>query len=98
MVHDYAVRLARALGLPFVEAVVKVRDNEKQRVQQNRYYQCRNLDGVFAVRGEAPSDPVLLIDDVVDSAWTMTVVAMLLRRAGSGPVWPLALATAGFAN
>jgi hypothetical protein len=27
------------------------------------------------------------------SAWTLTVVAALLREAGSGPVWPIALAT-----
>jgi ATP-dependent DNA helicase RecQ len=35
---------------------------------------------------------VLLIDDMVDSKWTFTVVAALLRRAGSGPVYPFALA------
>jgi len=40
-----------------------------------------------------PSGPVLLVDDVVDSGWTLTVVAALLRQAGSGPVWPVALAT-----
>jgi ATP-dependent DNA helicase RecQ len=37
---------------------------------------------------------VLLIDDVVDSRWTFTVIAALLREAGSGPVFPLALAAA----
>lgn len=35
---------------------------------------------------------VLLIDDVISSRWTMTVAARSLRRAGSGPVLPLALA------
>jgi ATP-dependent DNA helicase RecQ len=35
---------------------------------------------------------VLLLDDIVDSRWTFTVVAALLRQAGSGPVFPLALA------
>ena len=97
LVPDYAARLARALDLPFEEAVVKVRDNEEQKAQQNRYYQCRNLDGVFATDGVLPG-PVLLVDDVVDSGWTLTVVSMLLRRAGSGPVWPIALASASFAN
>jgi ATP-dependent DNA helicase RecQ len=38
--------------------------------------------------------PVLLVDDVVDSGWTFTVVARLLRRAGAGPVYPFALALA----
>jgi len=35
--------------------------------------------------------PVLLIDDEVDSRWTMTVAAYRLRQAGSGPVLPFAL-------
>jgi ATP-dependent DNA helicase RecQ len=34
----------------------------------------------------------LLIDDVVDSRWTLTVVAARLRHDGSGPVYPLLLA------
>ncbi|MBB5831128.1 DEAD/DEAH box helicase [Brachybacterium aquaticum] len=36
--------------------------------------------------------PVLLVDDAIDTRWTMAVAARLLRRAGSGPVLPLALA------
>ncbi len=41
-----------------------------------------------------PPGPVLLVDDVVDSRWTLTVAAILLRQHGSGPVFPLALAKA----
>ena len=93
LVPDFAARLAARLGLPFVAAVSKVRDNEPQKRQENRYHRCRNLDGAFAVEPDLPADPVLLVDDVVDSAWTLTVVAALLREAGSGPVWPVALAT-----
>lgn len=93
LVPDFARRLAARLNLPFVEAVTKVRDNQQQKFQQNRYHQCRNLDGVFAVAAGIPNGPVLLVDDMVDSAWTMTVVAALLLRTGSGPVWPVALAS-----
>ena len=93
LVPDYAKRLAAALGLEFMPVVEKVKDNEPQKLQQNRYHQCRNLDGVFAIHGSVPGDPVLLVDDVVDSGWTLTVIAALLRMAGSGPVWPLALST-----
>ncbi len=39
--------------------------------------------------------PVLLVDDVVDSGWTMTVAARSLRRAGAPAVLPFALAQAG---
>lgn len=93
LVPNFARRLAANLCLPFVDAVQKVRDNGPQKLQRNSYHQCRNLDGVFDVAAGIPNGPVLLVDDMVDSAWTMTVVATLLRRAGSGPVWPVALAS-----
>lgn len=93
LVPDFARRLAARLHLPFHEAITKVRDNQQQKLQQNRYHQCRNLDGVFDVAADIPNGPVLLLDDMVDSAWTMTVVAALLRLAGGGPVWPVALAS-----
>ena len=35
--------------------------------------------------------PALLVDDIVDSAWTLTVLTALLRRAGCPTVYPLAL-------
>jgi len=95
LVPAFARRLAARLGLPFVAAVSKVLHNEPQKLQENRYHRCHNLDGAFAVEPDIPAGPVLLIDDVVDSAWTLTVVAALLREAGSGPVWPVALATSG---
>ncbi|HQE32847.1 MAG TPA: phosphoribosyltransferase, partial [Propionibacteriaceae bacterium] len=38
---------------------------------------------------------VLLVDDQVDSRWTMTVAARLLRRAGAAAVLPFALAAQG---
>lgn len=93
LVPDFAERLADALGLPFLPVVKKVKENRPQKVQQNRYHQCHNLDGVFAIEGPIPSGPVLLIDDVVDSCWTLTIAAALLRHNGSGPVWPCALTT-----
>ena len=39
-----------------------------------------------------PAGPVLLVDDVIDTGWTVTVAARLLRRAGATAVLPLALA------
>ena len=96
LVPDFAGRLARRLGIPFIPALTKVRQNDQQKGQQNSFQQCRNLDGVFGLQpGELPGGPVLLVDDVVDSGWTLTVASTLLRGNGSGPVWPLALTTSG---
>jgi ATP-dependent DNA helicase RecQ len=50
----------------------------------------------FTVPALADVDgPVLLVDDVIDSGWTATVVARLLRRAGAPAVLPFALALNG---
>jgi len=92
LLPDFAARLADRLGIPYVPALAKVRLNEPQKLQQNRHRQCMNLDGVFAVQHPLPAGPVLLVDDVVDSRWTLTIAAALLLREGSGPVYPLALA------
>jgi ATP-dependent DNA helicase RecQ len=92
LVPDFARRVAGRLQLPFVEAVRKVRSNQPQKLQENTYHQCANLDGVFEVTGHVPAEPVLLLDDVVDSRWTLNVIAALLRRAGAQAVWPIALA------
>lgn len=93
LVPHFARRVAEALRLPFVDAVKKIRDNQPQKGQQNRYHQCRNLDGAFAIIHDIPSGPVLLLDDVIDSGWTLTVIAALLQQAGSGRVYPAALAS-----
>jgi ATP-dependent DNA helicase RecQ len=93
LVPNFAQRLAGKLGLPFKPVVRKVRQNQQQKEMSNSYQQAHNLDGVFEVdTWQGMKDSVLLIDDMVDSRWTFTVIAALLRRAGSGQVFPLALA------
>lgn len=43
---------------------------------------------------QAPG-PLLLVDDLVDSRWTLTVASRLLRAAGAPSVLPFALASVG---
>jgi ATP-dependent DNA helicase RecQ len=69
------------------------RENEPQNLKNNRFHQCRNLDGVFAIVNPLRKNPLLLIDDTVDSGWTMTVTGALLRQKGCTRVCPPALAT-----
>lgn len=92
LVPDYAQRLADLLGIPFVPAVNKVRETEQQKYMLNGFHQAHNLDGAFAVEQESVlPGPVLLIDDIVDSKWSMTIIGALLLQNGSGPVYPVAL-------
>ncbi len=93
LLPQFAASLAQRLRIPFYPCVQKVRQNQPQKLQGNRYFQCKNLDGAFRVQSPIRSSPVLLVDDIVDSAWTLTIVAALLRQAGSDLVYPFALAT-----
>lgn len=97
LVHEFARRLAARLELPFAPLIDKSRDTEPQKEMQNSVRQVRNLLGVFALTEKPPVGAVLLVDDMIDSGWTMTVLAVWLRHHGSGPVHPFALAktTAG---
>jgi ATP-dependent DNA helicase RecQ len=93
LVPDFASRLALKLGIPFKNVVKKIKNNSQQKFMQNRFHQCNNLDGVFEIDGVIENSPVLLFDDIVDSGWTLTVISALLRKAGSGIVYPVVLAS-----
>ena len=47
-----------------------------------------------ALAAQLTGQPVLVVDDFIDTGWTFTVLARLLRRAGAGEVYPFALALA----
>jgi ATP-dependent DNA helicase RecQ len=94
LVPDFAQRLALALGVPFKSVIQKIRETEPQKNMENRFHQCHNLDGAFTVLTEPDTQgSVLLVDDVVDSAWTLTLASALLLQAGTSVVFPFALAT-----
>ena len=70
-------------------------DAQPQKEMLNSVLQLQNAHRKLDVRPEdVKSGPVLLIDDMVDSRWTLTVAGSLLRTHGSGPVFPFALAVA----
>jgi len=94
LVRELAERVATGIGLPLVDVVRKVRDTTPQQEMENSAQQHANVAGAFTVDGPVPDGPVLLLDDVVDSRWTVTEVGACLRQTGSGPVFPLALAQA----
>ena len=93
LVPNFARRLATKLDLPFSPCLKKVRQNAPQKRMQNSFQQAKNLDGVFVVdEDEMLEGSVLLVDDMVDSRWTLTVASALLRLSGCPAVLPLALA------
>ena len=96
LVPDFARRLADALDLPFAMVLAKTDTRPEQKTMANSIQQARNIDGSLTwVATNIPDGPVLLVDDMVDSRWTLTVAAWLLGTHGCTTVWPLALAQTG---
>lgn len=94
LVPDFAERLGRALGIPVLPLVAQRRGHGPQREMENSAQQYANVHDVFAVDGTPPATPGFVLDDVVDSRWTVTTIGASLRAAGSGPIYPIALALA----
>lgn len=92
LVANFAERLARRLGIPCWRGLVKTSDTPPQKNMENSAFQQNNVIDVFAVEGAPPGSGCFLVDDMVDSRWTLTVAAAVLRQAGVEFVVPLALA------
>ncbi|MFJ2824020.1 RecQ family ATP-dependent DNA helicase [Streptomyces toxytricini] len=102
LVDSLARGIASAGRLPFLGILDHTGpDGAHAARRSNSAQRLRALSGAFAVSEELAAalqrspGPVLLVDDSTDSGWTLAVAARLLRRAGSGEVLPLVLATTG---
>jgi ATP-dependent DNA helicase RecQ len=94
LVPRFAAQLAERMGLEFRPVVTRTRPGKSQKDMENSAQQLGNVYGAFEVQLPVSPTPVLLVDDIVDSRWTLTVIGAALREAGSGPVYPFALAKA----
>ncbi len=98
LVESFAEAIAAAGRRPYIGAVTRVGPSRKG--DSNSAFRLRAVVDAFALptevtEGIAGRRPLLLIDDYLDTGWTMTVVARMLRRAGAGAVYPLVLGSAG---
>ena len=82
LVREFSKRLSAALEIPYHSAISKLKKNEYQKKQENLYFQFKNLDGVFKVEENGERSLLFLVDDIVDSRATVTVIAALLRENG----------------
>ncbi len=101
LVESLAAGLAEIGRLPLLGALDLAHGGPTGEMGGNSAYR---LAGVWerlvvgpelAVALSSASGPVLLVDDVVASRWTMTVAGRALRLAGAPGVLPLALAVDG---
>ncbi|MEE6260272.1 RecQ family ATP-dependent DNA helicase [Plantactinospora sonchi] len=102
LVRTLAERIATVGRLPLLgEVPARSGDPADAGPRGNSAQRVRALHGAFTLPESMAVDlaelagPILLVDDLVDSGWTMTMVARLLRQAGVPAVLPFALAVAG---
>ena len=95
LVRSLGERIAAVGRLPLLGEIPRVGGDDQR---ANSAQRVRGLYGAFALPPDMAAaltgltGPVLLVDDLVDSGWTMAMVARLLRQAGAPAVLPLALA------
>lgn len=94
LVPNFARALAKALHIPYLDVFIRVKEPPEQKGMANSYYQARNVLSSLQLKGRINPGPVLLVDDIVDSRWTLTVAGYLLLTNHSGPVFPFTLAQA----
>lgn len=89
-----AARVAAAGRIELHDVLRRVRPASTDTASSsNSAFRLGAVWGAFQVDEPLPDidGPVLVIADRYDTGWTMTVIAHLLRTAGSGPVLPFAL-------
>ena len=92
LVRDFALRVAAGLRLGFLDILEKT-GGPQQKEMENSAHQCANAFASFRVKeGMLVPRNLLLIDDMVDSRWTLTVCGYRLMEAGAERVYPFALA------
>ncbi len=92
VVSDFGKRLAARCGLIWIAPLEK-KPAEPQKTMENSAHQCQNAYESFFIREEIRvPERILLVDDIVDSRWTMTVCGHLLTEHGCQEVYPFALA------
>ena len=92
LVKDFTERLAKRLGIQYVE-LLKKSPAAQQKTMENGSFQCKNaLDSFSVPDGVKIPKKLLLVDDIVDSKWTLTVCGYRLMEKGCEEVFPYALA------
>ena len=98
LITSFGQRLASVGRLPYLGALAYTGDAGPGPRRHNSAQRLSSLWRVLEVPGDVRAalggldGPVLVIDDRIETGWTMTVAARLLREAGAPGVLPLALA------
>ena len=78
--------------LPYLGSLALLNGGSTGEPGGNSAYRLASVWDRFGVELQLPDGPLLLVDDLADSRWTLTVAARTLRLAGATAVLPFALA------
>jgi ATP-dependent DNA helicase RecQ len=98
LVAEFARGLADSLQIPFYPAIDRIREAPEQKTMQNSSKQAHNVFNTIRIVQTISHEPVLLVDDIIDSGWTLTMAGYLLKKQGGGQVYPFTLARATSRN
>lgn len=93
LVTDFAKEVAKKLKVRYEPAIIKVENTPEQKKMENNWQQAKNVYTAFEVNGYYEDQNILLIDDIVDSKWTLTICGKKLKDAKANKVYPFALAS-----
>ena len=93
LVKSFAQRAAEELNVEFLDIIIKPVETPEQKTMENTNMQAKNAYNAFEVIESGNLGNILLIDDMIDSGWTLTVCGALLKRNGANKVYPYALAS-----
>ncbi|RSM77473.1 recombinase RecQ [Amycolatopsis sp. WAC 01375] len=96
LVHSLATKLASIGRLEYLGAIASAGPPPRQANSAQRLadlWKRLSLPDELAAEVAAAEGPILLVDDLIDTGWTMTLSARLLRQAGARAVLPFALAS-----
>jgi len=95
LVESIAQGLSAAGRLPYLGAMTLENGGPTGEAGGNSAYRLASVWERFGSPALPEGQPVLLVDDLVDSRWTITVAGRALRKAGASAVLPFALAVRG---
>jgi ATP-dependent DNA helicase RecQ len=95
LVDDFSLNLSKRLGLRFTPLFSK-KNNVSQKSMSNYIWQKKNAQENYSINSSVSvlGQQILLIDDIVDSGYTLSSLGEKLIEAGAKGVYPFALSDA----
>lgn len=90
LIKDFVKELSKLLNLKFID-VIDYKENNKD--MNNSIYQYENAVNSFDVKVDFLPKKIILVDEFINSGWTITAIAEKLYNNGVVAVYPYVLST-----